>query len=92
MHLEIISPEAKLFEGEITSIILPGSAGSFQLLNNHAPIVSTLSSGTVKIFGKIKLDKNHSDKFITESNEITLFKISSGTVEMNDNKVVLLSD
>ena len=41
---------------------------------------------------KIKLDKNHSDKFITESNEITLFKISSGTVEMNDNKVVLLSD
>ena len=58
MYLEIISPEAKLFEGEITSIILPGSAGSFQLLNNHAPIVSTLSSGTVKIFGKIKLDKN----------------------------------
>ena len=43
MYLEIISPEAKLFEGEITSIILPGSAGSFQLLNNHAPIVSTLS-------------------------------------------------
>ena len=51
MYLEIISPEAKLFEGEITSIILPGSAGSFQLLNNHAPIVSTLSSGIVKIFG-----------------------------------------
>ena len=92
MYLEIISPEAKLFEGEITSIILPGSAGSFQLLNNHAPIVSILSSGIVKIFGKIKLEKNHSDKFITENNETTLFKISSGTVEMNDNKVILLSD
>ena len=92
MYLEIISPEAKLFEGEITSIILPGSAGSFQLLNNHAPIVSTLNSGIVKIFGKIKLEKNHSDKFIVESNETTLFKISSGTVEMNDNKVILLSD
>ncbi len=92
MYLEIISPEAKLFEGEIASIILPGSSGSFQLLNNHAPIVSNLTSGIVKIFGKIKLEKNHSDKFITEGNETTLFKISSGTVEMNDNKVILLSD
>tara|TARA_X000000368_G_scaffold187796_1_gene148122 strand:- start:4647 stop:4925 length:279 start_codon:yes stop_codon:yes gene_type:complete len=92
MYLEIISPEAKLFEGEISSIILPGSAGSFQLLNNHAPIVSTLTSGTVKIFGKIKLLKDHSDKFIVESDEVTLFKISSGTIEMNDNKVILLSD
>ena len=92
MHLEIISPEAKLFEGEIASIILPGSAGSFQLLNNHAPIVSSLSSGTVKIFGKIKLIKDHSDKFIDDSDQVTLFKISSGTVEMNNNKVILLSD
>ena len=92
MYLEIISPEAKLFEGEITSIILPGSAGSFQLLNNHASIVSTLSSGTVKIFGKIKLIKDHSDKFIVDSDQVTLFKISSGTVEMNNNKVILLSD
>ena len=54
MNLEIISPEATLFKGDISSIILPGSLGSFQLLNNHAPIVSTLSSGTVKIIGKIK--------------------------------------
>tara|TARA_Y100000741_G_scaffold211842_1_gene161365 strand:- start:1099 stop:1377 length:279 start_codon:yes stop_codon:yes gene_type:complete len=92
MHLEIISPEAKLFEGEIASIILPGSAGSFQLLNNHAPIVSSLTSGTVKIFGKIKLIKDHSDKFIVDSDQVTLFKISSGTVEMNNNKVILLSD
>ena len=92
MHLEIISPEATLFEGEISSIILPGFSGSFQLLNNHAPIVSTLSSGTVKIFGKIKVKKSHLDKFVTKTNEVTLFNISSGTVEMNDNKVILLSD
>ena len=92
MHLEIISPEATLFEGEISSIILPGSAGSFQLLNNHAPIVSILSSGTVKIFGKLKVKKKHLDKFVIKTNEVTLFKISSGTVEMNDNKVILLSD
>lgn len=92
MNLEIISPEATLFKGDISSIILPGSSGSFQLLNNHAPIVSTLSSGTVKIIGKIKVKKKHSDKFVAESSDTTLFKIKSGTVEMNDNKVILLSD
>ena len=92
MYLEIISPEATIFKGEISSIILPGSSGSFQLLNNHAPIVSTLSSGIVKIIGKIKVKKKHSDKFVAGSTDTTLFKITSGTVEMNDNKVILLSD
>jgi F0F1-type ATP synthase epsilon subunit len=41
MFLEIVSPEAKLFQGEVTSVSLPGVDGSFQLLNQHAPIVST---------------------------------------------------
>jgi F-type H+-transporting ATPase subunit epsilon len=49
MILEIVSPEASLFKGEITSITLPGVDGSFQILNNHAPIVSLLQKGTVKI-------------------------------------------
>jgi F-type H+-transporting ATPase subunit epsilon len=46
MLLEIVSPEASLFKGEITSISVPGVDGSFQILNNHAPIVS-LQKGTV---------------------------------------------
>ena len=49
MLLEIVSPEAKLFSGEITSISLPGVDGHFQMLNNHAPIVSILQKGLVKI-------------------------------------------
>ena len=49
MILEIVSPEALLFSGEVTSISLPGVDGSFQILNNHAPIVSILKQGTVKI-------------------------------------------
>ncbi len=49
MILEIVSPEAILFKGEITSVTLPGVNGSFQMLNNHAPIVSILKQGKVKI-------------------------------------------
>ena len=51
MYLEILSPEATLFSGEVDSVTVPGSAGAFQILNNHAPIVSTLKEGTVKISG-----------------------------------------
>jgi F-type H+-transporting ATPase subunit epsilon len=45
MILEIVSPEAKLFKGEVTSVTVPGVDGSFQILNNHAPIVSILEKG-----------------------------------------------
>ena len=47
MLLEIITPESKLFTGEITSIKLPGMDGEFEILNNHAPIISTLSKGVI---------------------------------------------
>ena len=56
MYLEIVSPEVKLFSGEVESLTVPGASGSFQVLNNHAPIVSTLTKGQVKIQGKLKLD------------------------------------
>ena len=49
MILEIVSPEASLFSGEITSIAVPGVDGDFQMLNNHAPIVSILQKGTIRI-------------------------------------------
>ena len=51
MILEIVSPEAKLFSGEVTSVTLPGIAGSFQILNHHAPIVSI--EDTIKGFNMI---------------------------------------
>ena len=68
MYLEIISPEAILYQGEVKSISFPGSYGDFQVLDNHAPIVSTLKKGQVKIQGKLSIDQevksyfNFSDK------------------------------
>ena len=92
MYLEIVSPEATLFTGDVDSVIVPGSAGSFQMLNNHASIVSSLKEGVVKIFGKIDLDDAVKDKFEAGDANTTLFKINSGTVEMRDNKLILLAD
>ena len=49
MNLEIVTPDSKVYEGEIMSIALPGIDGSFQILNNHAPIVSALGSGKMTV-------------------------------------------
>tara|TARA_B100000927_G_scaffold90589_3_gene73265 strand:- start:11239 stop:11514 length:276 start_codon:yes stop_codon:yes gene_type:complete len=91
MYLEIITPEQTLFKGEVDSIFLPGSSGDFQVLNNHAPIVSTLKKGVVKIIGKLDLDSSVVDQFETLDKE-TILKIESGTVEMSNNQVTLLVD
>ncbi len=93
MILEIVSPEATLFKGEVTSVTLPGEVGSFQILNNHAPIVSLLKHGVVKIQAPaIKLDKEVVDKFTKVNDQTYLLEINSGTVEMKDNKVIVLAD
>ena len=92
MHLEIVSPEATLFSGEVDSVIVPGTSGSFQMLNNHANIVSTLKEGTVIISGKMDLDETVQNKFNKQDKNTTLFEISSGTVEMKNNKLILLAD
>tara|TARA_B100001769_G_scaffold269078_1_gene258428 strand:+ start:735 stop:1010 length:276 start_codon:yes stop_codon:yes gene_type:complete len=91
MHLEIISPEKTLFKGEVESILFPGTYGDFQVLNNHAPIVSTLTKGKVKIIGKISIEEGVKDKFEYTDKE-TILDIESGTVEMNNNQVTLLVD
>lgn len=92
MYLEIISPEATLFTGEITSLTLPGNSGSFQILENHAPIVSTLEEGLVKIKGDVQISEAVKDKFVSLSKDEFGFNISSGTVEMRNNKIILLSE
>ena len=91
MYLEIISPEKTLFKGEVESILFPGTYGDFQVLNNHAPIVSTLTKGKVKIIGKISVEEGVKDKFEYTDKE-TILDIDSGTVEMNNNQVTLLVD
>lgn len=93
MILEIVSPEATLFKGEVTSVSLPGVSGSFQILNNHAPVVSILKKGTVKIEAtSFKFDKEVKEKFVKINDQNYTLKIESGTIEMNDNKVIVLAD
>lgn len=91
MYLEIVSPEATLFSGEVESVAVPGVNGEFQMLKDHAPIVSLLKEGHVKIFGSISLEEEVASKFTKSDNGYTL-EISSGTIEMKDNKVIVLAD
>jgi F-type H+-transporting ATPase subunit epsilon len=92
MYLEIVSPEATLFSGEVDSIAVPGVNGDFEMLKDHAPIVSLLKEGFVKISGNITLEEEVQDKFSKGDKNTTLLKISSGTIEMKDNKVIVLAD
>jgi len=94
MILEIVSPEAKLFSGEITSISLPGVDGYFQMLNNHAPIVSLLQKGLVKIAApSFKFSSEELEGLFTKVNDQNYtLAINSGTIEMKDNKVIVLAD
>ena len=93
MLLEIVSPEAKLFSGEVTSVTVPGVDGSFQILNNHAPIVSILEKGLVKITApSFKFSKESEDLFTKVNDQNYTIVIQSGTIEMKDNKVIVLAD
>jgi F-type H+-transporting ATPase subunit epsilon len=65
MFIEIVTPDKKIFEGEATSAIFPGTDGSFQILNNHAALVSTLGKGSI-VFVKT-LNNLHSNCEIHKS-------------------------
>jgi F-type H+-transporting ATPase subunit epsilon len=93
MILEIVSPEAQLFSGEVTSVTLPGIDGSFQILNNHAPIVSVLKKGVVKIAAsKFEIKKEVAPKFTKINDQNYNLEIESGTIEMKENKIIVLAD
>ena len=92
MYLEIVSPEKTLFNGDVQSVLVPGSDGSFQMLDNHAPIVSSLIKGTVKILGEINIPEELKDIFSNVSSNETHLSIVSGVVEMKENKIIILTD
>lgn len=79
MTLEILTPDKTIYEGEATSVNLPGTLGFFEILNNHAPIISTLEDGKVTIRGG------------SAGKEQVLF-IKGGVVEASHNKVVILAE
>ena len=97
MFLEIVSPEAVLFSSEVDALSVPGDNGEFQMLNNHAPVVANLKQGQVKIHvhtqHHLKLDDlNGLLVPSTDDDKILTLQINSGTLELNDNKVIILAD
>ncbi len=94
MHLEIVTPEHKVFSGEVVSVQLPGNEGLFQVLNNHAPIISTLTKGSVKVeFSTVQVPKKMNKSFVFEpSNKVAQLEINGGVVEMLNNKLMILAD
>jgi len=92
MYLEIVTPEAILFTGDVDSVAVPGINGEFQMLNNHAPIVSLLKTGTVRIQGTFDIDEDFQDRFSEGNKGETLLAINSGTIELKENKIIILAD
>lgn len=76
MFLEIITPDKSVFQGEVQLVQLPGSKGSFSILKNHAPIISTLEKGTLRI--------------VTQSGEEKFFEVDGGVIENKSNKIIVL--
>ena len=73
MFLEIVTPEASIFQGEVESVIVPGVVGQFQMLENHAPIVSLLQEGKVKIRGSFTIDKAYQEMFTRQCQTNTIW-------------------
>jgi F-type H+-transporting ATPase subunit epsilon len=77
MHLEIITPDKKIYSGEVTSVSVPGTVGRFEMLKDHAPIISTLANGKVKVKDK---------------EGVKSFDVKGGVVENLKNKIVILAE
>ncbi len=92
MKLDIVTPEGALFSGEIEAIVVPGVNGTFEMLENHAPIIAILTKGDIRIKGQnILIDEEVADKFKIGKDEVVL-PINSGTVEMKNNQVIVLAE
>jgi len=78
LNLEIISPDSLVLKEQVEAVTVPGTSGSFQILRNHAPLISTFEIGIIKV------KKSGNDPFY--------YTTSGGTIEVNSNKVLVLSD
>jgi len=78
MTLEILTPDKKVFEGEATSVTLPGTLGFFEILNHHAPIISTLEDGKVVVRNGVAKEE--------------VYFIQGGIVEASNNNVIILAE
>ena len=96
MHLEIITPEAKIFAGEVEAVLLPGLDGLFQVLKGHAPIISALAKGKVKIDLTTAFERDEKSSEMIEGDQkdakVIRVIINGGVLEMQNDKIVLLAE
>ncbi len=95
MHLEIITPEAKIFSGEAEAVQFPGLDGSFQVLDNHAAIISALAKGVVKANLNTAFSSPNSNELIkvdASDKKVIRVDIKGGVMEMQNNKVIVLAE
>ena len=78
MQLEIITPDKDVFNGEVKAVKLPGIGGSFGILDNHAPLISALKAGAIKVTGTDGSEQN--------------FDVNGGVIEVLNNKVIILAE
>jgi F-type H+-transporting ATPase subunit epsilon len=78
VDIEVITPEKQLYRGEVKLVKVPGTKGSFEILRNHAPIISTLEKGTIKI--------------VSNEDETVFIDVEGGIVEVMRNHIIVLAD
>jgi len=78
MHLEIVTPDKKVFDGNVVSSTFPGADGTFQILNSHAPIISPLANGIIS--------------YEQENGTKADIEVTGGVVEVSNNKIIVLAE
>ena len=78
MRIEIVSPEKQLYAGEVSMAQFPGTEGSFQVLSNHAPLIATISKGSIRVR--------------TENGTEEMVEVNGGIVEVTKNKILVLAE
>jgi F-type H+-transporting ATPase subunit epsilon len=78
MYIEVITPDKNVFSGEVVSATFPGSNGSFQVLNSHAPLISSLAKGTLTL--------------VREKGGMEQMEVDGGVVEVLNNKIIVLAE
>jgi len=77
MYLEIITPDKKVYAGEVEAAQFPGANGSFEVLDSHAPLISTLDKGSIRI---------------TTNKGQAFFTVDGGVVEVLNNRIIVLAE
>ncbi len=96
MLLEVITPDETLFKGNVSHVVLPGLDGSFGILKGHAPMVSALAKGTVKVDQLVA--ENTADEFSGKYNsefkntESFTFDVNGGVIEVKEDRIIVLAE